>query len=598
MTEPEPMGRQRTFDPPSERLAVLFCVEPVVPELLEPTLREAGFYVEHAADREGLFALCGARAPQVVLLCCEDAPAVTTRLRGEASTREVPIVVVSPDEGDRVLARTAQAGGFLVVPFSATEAREVLSAATRKRRVVLLADDSPLIHKHTTPILEEAGYTVVSALDGEEGLARAREEVPDLVISDVEMPRRDGYSFCKALKEDPRLAHVPVVICSALGEAADLERGFDAGADDYLVKPVVAEELVARLRTLLAGAGRAVRERILVVEDSPSIRQAVAQGLGRQGFQVDTAADGRAALERAMQVRYDLVITDYDMPHMDGFELTLALKRDQRTRDVPVMMLTARESRRDQAQMRAAGLTAFLVKPFAVDRCVAMAERILAESRLFAYKLASSVYISEGARRAAEERAARGALGYVRADERVATVMFSDLVTFTQMSGNMEPRAVIEVLNEYFDRMCPIVLEEGGDIDKFIGDAIMAIFEDKRDADPPELRAVRAGLRMQEALEAWNQTRGTAIHMRIGINTGPLVRGDLGSRFVRRDYTVIGDTVNRANRYESNAPHGGVLIAQSTYTPIQDRLVVEEAPGVKLKGVADPVTAYVVRGLR
>ena len=598
MTEPPPLGRQRTFDPPRERLAVLFCVEPVVPELLEPTLREAGFYVEHAADREGLFALCGARAPQVVLLCCEDAAAVTARLRGEATTREVPIVVVSPDEDDRALARSAQAGGFLVVPFSATEAREVLAAATRKRRVVLLADDSPLIHKHTTPILEEAGYTVVSALDGEEGLERARQEVPDLVISDVEMPRRDGYSFCKALKEDPRLSHVPVVICSALGEAADLERGFDAGADDYLVKPVVAEELVARLRTLLAGAGRAVRERILVVEDSPSIRQAVAQGLGRQGFQVDTAPDGRAALERAMQVRYDLVITDYDMPHMDGFELTLALKRDQRTRDVPVMMLTARESRRDQAQMRAAGLTAFLVKPFAVDRCVAMAERILAESRLFAYKLASSVYISEGARRAAEERAARGDLGYVRADERVATVMFSDLVTFTQMSGNMEPRAVIEVLNEYFDRMCPIVLEEGGDIDKFIGDAIMAIFEDKRDADPPELRAVRAGLRMQEALSAWNQTRGTAIHMRIGINTGPLVRGDLGSRFVRRDYTVIGDTVNRANRYESNAPHGGVLIAHSTYAPVQDRLIVEEAPGVKLKGVADPVTAYVVRGLR
>jgi CheY-like chemotaxis protein/class 3 adenylate cyclase len=598
MTEGEITGRVRTIDPPADKLLVVHCADVVVGDILEPTLREAGFFVEHAADRAGLVALLGHRAPQLVVLCCEDALEIVETLRMEESTRELPTLVVSPDDLDRAGARRVQASGFLSIPFSAAEVREVLASATRKRRLVLLADDSPLIHRHTVPILEEAGYAVVSANDGEEGLALARERVPDLIITDVEMPRRDGYDFCKAIKEDPRLADIPVVICSSLGEAADLERGFDSGADDYLVKPVVPEELLSRLRTLLAGAGRSVRERILVVEDAPSIRQAVAQGLSRQGFQVDTAPDGKVGLERAQKLRYDLVITDYEMPVMTGFELTLALKRDQRTRDTPVMMLTARESRRDQAQMRAAGLTAYLVKPFSVDRCVAMAERILAEARLYAYKQASSVYISQGARRAAEERAARGDLGYVRADERVATVMFSDLVTFTQMSSNMEPRAVIEVLNEYFDRMCPIVLDEGGDIDKFIGDAVMAVFEERRDLDRPELRAVRAGLRMQEALRMWNATRGSTINMRIGINTGPLVRGDLGSRFVRRDYTVIGDTVNRANRFEANAPHGGVMVSKSTYDPIRERVVAEERQGVVLKGVGEAVVAYVIQGLR
>ena len=95
------------------------------------------------------------------------------------------------------------------------------------------------------------------------------------------------------------------------------------------------------------------------------------------------------------------------MPRMTGFELVHALKRDPELRDIPIMMLTARDTRRDQAQMRAVGLTSYLVKPFSVDKCVAMVERVLAERRLLAYKEASRLYISDGAVRAAEDAARR-----------------------------------------------------------------------------------------------------------------------------------------------------------------------------------------------
>src|SRR5690606_27864561 len=152
-----------------------------------------------------------------------------------AAPEPAAAVVVGMTAADRTLARDLDADAFLLVPFSDAELLGVFGTTARARRLVLLADDSPLIHHPTVPILEEDGYEVRSAYDGTEAVALACATPPDLVITDVEMPGLDGYGVCKALKDDPRTAHVPVLICSSLGEAADLERGFDAGADDYLV---------------------------------------------------------------------------------------------------------------------------------------------------------------------------------------------------------------------------------------------------------------------------------------------------------------------------------------------------------------------------
>jgi adenylate cyclase len=96
----------------------------------------------------------------------------------------------------------------------------------------------------------------------------------------------------------------------------------------------------------------------------------------------------------------------------------------------------------------------------------------------------------------------------------------------------------------------------------------------------------------------FNEGRDPKLRMRIGINTGPLVRGDLGSRIVRRDFTVIGDTVNRANRYESKCPVGGVMVSQSTRDALGDLIEVEASEGLQLKGVSEPVIGYVVRSIR
>ena len=159
----------------------------------------------------------------------------------------------------------------------------------------------------------------------------------------------------------------------------------------------------------------------------------------------------------------------------------------------------------------------------------------------------------------------------------------------------MQPMEVVELLNAFFDVMCPVLKAEAADIDKFIGDAIMALFDELPDGDPAPLRAVRSALSMQAALREWNAQarRATPLDIRIGVNIGRVVRGDIGSRHVRRDYTVIGDVVNRAQRFEANAPKGGVLVGEQTYLATRDYIDYEARPGMMLKGVAQPVNAYV-----
>ncbi len=571
----------------------------VLGQFVSQAITPAGHTLVVAPELEALLARAES-PPEVVLFApvVSGVPAAVALERARAAG-------VAPERAiylglDVATCEHARRAGFfqaIQIPFQARELLRAVESSAEGRLSVLLADDSDLIHRHTVPLLTEAGYTVEEAWNGREALAKVLASRPDLLLTDVEMPEMDGFTLCRTLKEDERTASIPVVICSSLGEASDLERGFDAGADDYLVKPVVPEELVSRLHSLLATRMISARERVLVVDDSAAVRHLVADCLRRQGFRVETAVDGEDGLGKAVATPPDLVLTDYDMPRMTGFQLVVGLRRDATTRDVPIVMLTARDTRRDQAQMRAAGLTSYLVKPFTTDKCIAIVERVLAESRLVRYKEASRLYISEGALRAAEELSKSGSLGEVRAKEVDATLLFSDISGFTSMSSQMTPRDVVSVLNEAFDALCIVIKEQGGDIDKFMGDAIMAVFEDRPELDEPHaLRAARAAWAMQRALDTFNATRDTPLVMRIGLNAGPVVRGDIGSRYVRRDYTCIGDVVNRAQRHEGKAPLGGVLLSTTVYERIRDQVIVEEMTGLTFKGIDEPQSAFVLKG--
>jgi class 3 adenylate cyclase len=165
-----------------------------------------------------------------------------------------------------------------------------------------------------------------------------------------------------------------------------------------------------------------------------------------------------------------------------------------------------------------------------------------------------------------------------RADQqrKQATVLFADVSGFTAMSETMDAEEVAGVMNDLWAAVDRAITEQGGHIDKHIGDAVMALWgADTAREDDPE-RAVRAALAMQAAIGFFCETRGAALAMRIGINTGPVVLGAVGTT---GEFTAMGDAVNLASRLEHAAPVGGVLIGHDTYRLVRGIFDVEpQAP--------------------
>ncbi len=177
-------------------------------------------------------------------------------------------------------------------------------------------------------------------------------------------------------------------------------------------------------------------------------------------------------------------------------------------------------------------------------------------------------------------------------ERKIVTIVFSDLVGSTSLGERIDPEAMSGLLNRYFEVMTAILRRHGGSIQKFIGDAIVAVFGLPRVHEDDALRAVRAAHEMQIALghlnEELQRTFGTAIEARIGVNTGEIVAGES----VTGQQVVTGDTANVAARLEQAAPAMEVVIGGSTYRLVRDAVEVEQMDPLDLKGKAEPVAAY------
>jgi adenylate cyclase len=363
---------------------------------------------------------------------------------------------------------------------------------------VMVVDDTPHNVKLLADLLGVKGYAVATAATGEEALAKLAIEQPDLVLLDVMMPGLSGYEVCARIRADPATALLPVVMVTSLDPHQERVKGIEAGADDFLSKPINQPELFARVRSLL---------RVKALQDEVR-RQASA-------------------------------LKEWNV------------KLEQR-----------------------------------VDEQVAQLGRMSQLKRFFSPAVADAIM-------------AAGEKSILAPHRREISYVFTDLRGFTAFTDTAEPEEVEAVLRDYQAAMGAVVTAHDGTLDRFAGDGILIFFNDPLPIAEPGKRAAAMALAMQAEFaplrERWLKL-GNDLALGVGIAQGFATLGAFGFEG-RLDYSAIGSVVNLASRLCDEATSGQILIDRRTRAALGDAAEVEVAGPLALKGYAQPVPAFLLKGL-
>ena len=335
--------------------------------------------------------------------------------------------------------------------------------------------------------------------------------------------------------------------------------------------------------------------RLLVADDNKVNRLLLARSLSLLGHRVDSAENGRIALEMLRRDAYDLLLLDMEMPELDGFGVLEQLVADPALRDLPVIVTSSLEGVAHVVRCIELGADDYLPKPVNPVLLKARVGSSLEKKRLRDQQKAMVRRFATA--EVADDLAGSGfALGGRRVQ---ATVMFSDIRGFTAMVEQQSPEETIELLNTYYTLMFEAISAQGGVVNQMVGDGLMAIFGAPRPLADAPLAAVRAAQDMIEMIGLLNAERTpqgkAALAIGIGIASGEMVAGYTGTQ-QRATYTCIGNTVNLAARLEAHTKEAGqpILLDADTQAALGLRVAVLALGPVRFKGKAEAVHVFAV----
>lgn len=345
---------------------------------------------EHIAEKMAAF------GPDVMLL--QDSyhqhsqAEVASYVRAQAARQGIsPAVLVlrtSPQEtgdrstsGESVYVRRENLGDVIESLAEAARQRAGNEAGGpgRPGRILFVDPGKTLFHV-VRAALAPGGYDLRHALDAAEALALCAEGDFELVLTSVQLPGMDGLELCRRLKESSAGGYMPVIILSSSDDPLDVDTAFNSGADDYLVKSFTPRMLADKISDHLDAVHRKRQNKILVVDDSKLIRELLRHSFLKSGLNVLVAENGRRALEIALAEKPDVVVTDVDMPELNGYGLCEAMREAPELQNVFVVMMSARDRTCDIKRGERLGVSRYFVKPFDVEKMLLVVEQLLAES--------------------------------------------------------------------------------------------------------------------------------------------------------------------------------------------------------------------------
>jgi len=342
--------------------------------------------------------------------------------------------------------------------------------------------------------------------------------------------------------------------------------------------------------------------KILVVDDESDleilIKQKFRQKIRENHYEFVFAINGRHALEQLQEhPDVDVVLSDINMPEMDG--LTLLSKLNEKQSILKSVIVSAYGDMENIRTAMNRGAFDFVTKPvdfgdleLTIEKTIKQVNQMRETLKAIKENNILKMYVDETVLNFMGTREFESSL---MANETLeATVVFIDICSFTSISENETPDNVVKLLNSYFDVMVKEIIGQNGFIDKFIGDAIMAVFRGEHHLD----RAIEACLAVRSEIARLPEISEHVKYkpnVSIGINSGELVSGNIGSASLRRlDYTVIGDVVNTAQRLQSAASPGQIVISEESYRKVKEFFQCRKVGEVSLKNKSAPVIIFEV----
>lgn len=506
-------------------------------------------------------------------------------------------------------------------PFkNSTNAVKSVKTAVNPRQAenkfeVLVVDDEKTNRQILTHILSlQKKYTVTQATSGAETLALIKNGYkPDIILMDVMMPDMTGLEVTQKLRKRWQADQLPILLITAKNQVKDIVAGLEAGANDYLTKPIYKDELLAKIRTHLHIKELKAETLRIAREQEEKVRQfleavpvgiAILDGKGKACYfnQMAQKLLGKEIITEAshqkLSENYQAYIAGTNQLYpSEKLPIVRALRGEStRVNDVEIHLNDKIIPLEvwgtpifDEQENITYAIAAF---QDITERKQAEKERIDMTNKLTQLNKAYERFVPREFLNLLDKKSVIDVhLG--EPVKREMTLFFSDIRDFTSISERMTPQDNFNFINAYLSRMEPIIGQHHGVIDKYIGDSIMALFP--RNADD----AVRAAIEMLKRLTEYNLTRGRPnrpiLRIGIGLNTGILMLGTVGGKN-RMDGTVISDAVNLASRVEGLTKTYGtaLLITEETYMKLSDPLQynIRVIDAVKVSGKSEEVTVY------